>query len=201
MLPKFRNRRLSLSPATVLAFAALVFALGGFAAAAIPGSDGTIKACYLKKGGTLRVIDSAKRCAKGEKQLSWSQKGPAGPAGAKGDTGPSGPRGDRGEVGSPATKLWAAVRANGTTSRGSGVVSTKAISPGFYEVTFNQNVTQCDFIATLGDPDTLLISGGEIGAAQNIGGGFSNLPTQVLVATNNSAGAQTAQAFFLTVIC
>jgi hypothetical protein len=109
-----------------------------------------------------------------------------------------GPKGDAGE---PTAKLWAAVRAAGTMSRGSAVVSTLRLSTGLYEVTFNRDVTACDFDAALGDPDTLFIAGGEIGTAQNIGGGFSNLPSQILVSTRNSAGTVTNLPFFLTVFC
>ncbi|MEA2125854.1 MAG: hypothetical protein QOI80_2636 [Solirubrobacteraceae bacterium] len=243
------------SPAAALALVAVVLSASGFAAAAIPGSDGTITACYKKTKGALRVVDAGKRCAKREKRLAWSQTGPAGPRGAAGadgargptgaaggngapgapgaagPTGPTGPagsgsgvtgptgppgangatgpRGPTGANGAPgptglpgaaATTLWAAVRANGTKSRGTATGSQK-IATGLYEVTFARDVSACAFSATLGDPDTLTIPGGEIGAAQNIGGGFSNLPTQVLVATFTSAGAAADRAFFLSVFC
>jgi hypothetical protein len=81
------------------------------------------------------------------------------------------------------------------------VTSTLKIGTGLYEVTFNQSVSSCDFVATLGNPDALEITSGQIGAAQNLGGGFSNLPTQVLVSTTNSTGSATNLPFFLTVIC
>src|SRR5438105_614648 len=72
---------------TIISVVALVFAMGGFAAARIPGSGGVIKTCYLKNTGALRVIDSKKKCTKREKTLSLNQKG------AKGDTGGQGPAG------------------------------------------------------------------------------------------------------------
>lgn len=47
--------------------------------AAIPASNGTIRGCYSRSSGALRVIDStASGCAKGENSLDWSQIGPAG---------------------------------------------------------------------------------------------------------------------------
>lgn len=69
------------SPATGIAMAALGVALGGAAYAAIPDSNGTIHACYHKKTGDLRVVDSAGDCRKKEQALEWNQEGPAGPPG------------------------------------------------------------------------------------------------------------------------
>jgi Collagen triple helix repeat (20 copies) len=93
--------RFRLSPAVLVAVGALVFALGGGALAAIPGSDGVIHACYKKEQGQLRVIDSAQSqtCKKSEGALTWNQTGPPGPQGPKGDTGPQGPKGDTGPQG------------------------------------------------------------------------------------------------------
>lgn len=83
------------SPAMAVAFIALLVAIGGVAVASIPGPGGVIKACYSKSTGTLRAIDSKKRCSKKrERTLSWNQQGPRGVQGDKGDTGPStGPAG------------------------------------------------------------------------------------------------------------
>lgn len=43
------------------------------AAAAIPGRDGTINACYDLKKGDLRVVDEGVPCTKNEGALSWNQ--------------------------------------------------------------------------------------------------------------------------------
>lgn len=95
--------RFRLSPALLVAVGAFVFALGGGALAAIPGSDGAIHACYKKEDGQLRVIDTAQSqtCNKSEVALAWNQTGPTGPQGAKGDTGPQGAKGDTGAQGTP----------------------------------------------------------------------------------------------------
>jgi len=77
----------------MMAFIAMVFAMGGFAMAAIPTANGTITACYQKSTGKLRVIDGRQKCKKGEKRIAWSQRGPQGVPGPKGDTGLPGPRG------------------------------------------------------------------------------------------------------------
>jgi type VI secretion system secreted protein Hcp len=83
---------------------------GAFAAAAIPGPDGTITGCYRAGGGgalsgNLRVVDDGQACAKGETQIKWNQKGvpgdpgktgAQGPAGSQGPAGPQGPAGANG---------------------------------------------------------------------------------------------------------
>jgi len=69
-----------LSYANVTATLALGAALAGSAIASIPGPGGTIKGCYKKSSGSLRVIDSAKSCKSSEKALTWNTKGPAGPS-------------------------------------------------------------------------------------------------------------------------
>lgn len=68
---------------------------GGVAWATIPGGDGVIHGCYLKSGGTLRVIDaSVTSCKKTETAIWWNVAGPQGPPsepGAPGEPGPPGP--------------------------------------------------------------------------------------------------------------
>ena len=87
--------------------------VAGAALATIP-SGGAINGCYAKKGGSLRVIDSASaRCKSGEKALAWNQAGTPGPkgdigaqgpAGAKGDAGSTGPQGSPGATGAQGSK-------------------------------------------------------------------------------------------------
>ena len=90
-------RRLRLANRLLLVLMAAVV-LGVCVAAAtgaIPGSDGTINACYATASGQLRVIDTEATppqvCNSKERQLSWNQRGPAGPTGATGPAGPPGP--------------------------------------------------------------------------------------------------------------
>lgn len=72
------------------------------ATGAIPGSDGTINACY-GGNGELRVIDVEKTppatCSKGFKPLSWNQRGPQGEPGVDGRDGVDGQDGAPGETG------------------------------------------------------------------------------------------------------
>ncbi len=84
------------SPAMVVALIALLVALGGMAEASIPGKGGVITACYLKTGGSLRVLNTSRpgasgRCDRSERTLTWNQLGRQGIQGKKGKTGPPGP--------------------------------------------------------------------------------------------------------------
>src|SRR5450631_2184137 len=89
------------SPALVVAFIALLVAVGGAAFAAIPDKAGLVHSCYQKNGGGLRVVDttrhsSAGRCRKSEKALTWSQRGPIGGQGLQGAQGVQGIQGPPG---------------------------------------------------------------------------------------------------------
>ena len=78
-----RARAFRPTPSMLVASCALIVALGGVAAAAIPHSTtGIITACYGPVGG-LRVIDAqaGAACAPAEKQLTWNQAGAGGGAG------------------------------------------------------------------------------------------------------------------------
>src|SRR4051812_46865012 len=94
------------APGTVLGGLALVVAVTGVGIAAIPAGNGVISACYAKKGGAVRVIDTAKKqkCTRKEKALSFNQKGlpgPKGDTGAQGGPGVAGTNGSKGIDGSP----------------------------------------------------------------------------------------------------
>src|SRR5262245_31224042 len=76
----------SQSPALFVAGLALVVALGGVAAAAIPDSGGRIHACYSKyatdngQPAPLFILDSDKiACPANYTALSWAQNQPAPP--------------------------------------------------------------------------------------------------------------------------
>ena len=96
--------RARLSYANVAATLALVVAATGVGVAAIPGRDGSIRGCYSKKTGVLRVIDTGKRCKRGEKLLTWNQRGSAGAPGSAGAAGAPGPAGETGAQGAQGEK-------------------------------------------------------------------------------------------------
>jgi hypothetical protein len=115
-----------LSYANVAATLALVCATAGVAFAAIPGRNGTIKGCYAKRSGALRVISDRARCRHGERTLSWNQRGPTGRTGAIGRTGPQGLAGQNG-----ATRVVTRSAASGTTAMPGGVVGVPvSCAPG-----------------------------------------------------------------------
>jgi hypothetical protein len=78
--------------AAALSAAVMLLAAGGAYALASSGG-GTITACVKHKAGTLY---KARRCAKHDTVLSWSEQGPAGPQGPQGATGSPGTPGARG---------------------------------------------------------------------------------------------------------
>jgi hypothetical protein len=79
--------------AIVIGMLAATAAGATVAGAAIPGSDGTIRGCYERQTGILRVIDAeaGRRCLPFETAVRWNQEGRQGPPG------PAGPEGPRGE--------------------------------------------------------------------------------------------------------
>ena len=123
------NLRSRISYANVAATVALVFCTAGLALGAIPGRNGTIKGCYAKRSGALRVISDRKRCRRGERTLSWNQRGPVG---LTGRTGPSGLRGAQGLAGQDgATRVVTRLAASGTTAMPGGVVGVPvSCAPG-----------------------------------------------------------------------
>ena len=79
-----------------LAALLVVLAIGaGTVYAAIPNASGTYYACLVKDSGAVRLIDypKVKTCPKGQRLISWSQRGPAGPQGQQGPQGPAGTAG------------------------------------------------------------------------------------------------------------
>jgi hypothetical protein len=62
----------------------------------VPAKSGQITACYSKHGGKMRIIDTSKKgkagkCRRGERKLTWNQKGVAGTPGTPGAPGTPGP--------------------------------------------------------------------------------------------------------------
>ncbi len=78
-----------------LGAAVVLCAVADQARASIPAPDGTITGCYVKRVGTLRVIDyPSQQCLPNlEVRLTWNIAGPAGEQGAPGPQGAEGPQG------------------------------------------------------------------------------------------------------------
>jgi hypothetical protein len=81
-------RRVTIAVAAAAAVAVAIMG-GAIAYASIPDANGVIHGCYTVKGGSLRVIDTAKgqTCATGQHALNWNQKGTQGPPGPAGVSG------------------------------------------------------------------------------------------------------------------
>jgi hypothetical protein len=139
---------------------ALFVALGGVSYAASGGfaSGGQLQAC-VSEGGSITLLKSGKHCSHGQKHIAWNQQGPAGPAGqpgangttgssgAAGATGAAGAKGSPGASGQPSNVMWAKINESGEVENGEGV-SDKLTGAGTYEVSFEQDVTQCAVVAT-----------------------------------------------------
>lgn len=97
--------------------------LGGIAYASIPDSGGVINACYSKKGGALRVIDTGtgETCnTRTEIAVGWNQAGTPGPPGPAGTA-----------------RAWASIGPAGVITSGLNVTSVDHLSTGLYCVFLN----------------------------------------------------------------
>ena len=90
----------------------------------------------------------------------------------------------------------AVVDSAGALSRGKGVASaSKLPGTGQYLVTFNQDITGCSYVGSIGGPTTTNTPG-EISPAQRTG-----VNAAVEVWTFNSAGTLTDKPFYVAVFC
>ena len=98
--------------------------------------------------------------------------------------------------------VYAVVNFDGSFVRGANVTATTHLGPGRYEITFNQNVSQCAYIATIGDPAHALVF--NPGLICTAGGHASNGgpdPMGVYVETKNLGGGLSDWPFHLNVTC
>jgi hypothetical protein len=90
----------------------------------------------------------------------------------------------------------AVVQSDGTLVRGKGATDASKLSTGKYEVDFGRKVSNCAYVATIGDPSTGVAPSGEITVATRSGN-----PDAVFVETNNSSGTTSDRPFHLQVSC
>lgn len=154
------------SPAMVLAFIALCVGLAG-SATALEGSR-SVKADDLASGSVGKRAIRARGVGNSE----------------------------LGRTRAYGLRLWAVIDTNGSRVRGSGVTSTTRAAPGAYHVVFNQDVTGCGYLATLGRTGAQVAQGGEIGT-----GGLPGTPNGVWVRTRDSAGNLTDRSFHIAITC
>jgi len=140
-----------------LALFALFFALGGTSFAA------TNALLPRNSVGTGQVINGSLQTNDLSKTARSSLKGNRGPTGAQGAqgaqgaTGAMGAQGVQGVPGQAATKSFAAVDADGTLLKSSGVTLVSHPNPGVYRLTFNTDITNCVYLATGGRDDNVLV--------------------------------------------
>ena len=97
---------------------------------------------------------------------------------------------------------WAVVKPNGKLARSSGATSSSLLKlkgkvyKGDYQVVFGQNVSKCNFEATLGSSGTSKPAVGDIGVATRTGN-----PDAVYVRTVNHKGYGADEGFHLVVLC
>jgi hypothetical protein len=119
-------------------------------------------------------------------------EGTPGAPGAQGPSGPSGPSGPAGAV----TRLTAVVGSSGSIVRSQNTTSSLKVTTGATEVIFNQAVTNCTYVATLGNTGGGAPPAGQISVASRDGNANG-----VLVVTRNSSGVATDLGFHLVVVC
>lgn len=152
----FTSTKLMVTIAAVTVLGATAVA----AYAAIPSKPQKVfTACYKKSNGAVRLVDSKKKCAKGEARTTWNQAGVKGAPGAAGVAGPAGAAGAPGATGAPATKLWAVVSYPAglltntpSIARTSGGATVTAGATGIFDIKFAQDISQCAAIVTANAP-------------------------------------------------
>jgi hypothetical protein len=90
----------------------------------------------------------------------------------------------------------ASLNSNGTLARGKGIVSTSRLSTGQYVVKTTRNITNCMFIATLGNPGDGVPGSGEVQTALATG-----TTDSLLVVTTNSSGTAADRSVMVHVVC
>jgi hypothetical protein len=110
--------------ANVIAYLALFLAVGGggYALAATHHTS-TISACANKKTGEL-FLHTHGRCKRGQKRITWNQRGPRGVQGIQGA---------QGAPGTPAVNAWAVVTSTGSVFTGQAI-SVSHVGAGTYQV-------------------------------------------------------------------
>jgi hypothetical protein len=109
--------------------------------------------------------------------------------GPRGRTGPAGPAG-------AVTRLWAVVNGSGSIARGAGTTSAGRLGAGVYEVVFGQNVTNCAFVASVGDSAETTGTNGAATVTRRAGN-----VNAVRIETRTLGNALADRGFHVIVVC
>jgi hypothetical protein len=94
--------------------------------------------------------------------------------------------------------LWAKVKDDGTLLAGKGATSVQ-VGGGGYFVRFDRDITNCAYIATVGQQNTAYFDPGEVQATHTTGAGS---PTRdVFVAMSDNDTGAISRGFSLVVVC
>lgn len=97
--------------------------------------------------------------------------------------------------------MFAVVGADGSRDRGRGVEDVSHPTPGGYEVTFDRNVSECSYVASVGSADSTPVDpGGEVFAAGGEEPDTVRIETRRLAAADGS-GEPADFPFHLQVVC
>jgi hypothetical protein len=117
---------------------------------------------------------------------------------------PAGPQGPPGPAGSGAG-ISGVISPAGTLVYGTGVTAVSVAGAGVYTVSFNQNVSQCPAVATVGGYQLGgVTANGSDGGAVSLQPGGNNSATasqQITFVTRNLAGVNTPLPFHFAVFC
>ncbi len=175
-------RRVRLSPALVVACAALLVALSdtGWATVSALVPRASVGTAQLRtnavtstkiRNGQVKLVDLARNARRP------GPRGPAGPAGG-------------------VTRLWAVVNASGSIARSAGTTSAGRLAAGTYEVIFGQAVAPCTYVGSVGDAAAGTGTNGALTVAQRAGNANA-----VRVETRTLGGALADRPFHLVVVC
>ncbi|MEK6328084.1 MAG: hypothetical protein AABM66_11265 [Actinomycetota bacterium] len=178
MLKRFR-RRLTYANvmATIAAFGVLAGG-GAYAATKIGSNDIRRNAVRSKhiKNGQVKRLDLGRGAVTRERIANGAV--------------------NEGKLDSNSKARWAVVTNGGDLVRERGVVASESIGTAVYEVTFNRDVSECAWSATLARNVDAAPVPGEIGVRPP-----TDNPNGVVVHTWNSAGAPSINRFHLVVTC
>jgi hypothetical protein len=97
-----------------------------------------------------------------------------------------------------ARSLWARVKDDGTLLAGKGATSVQ-VGGGGYFVRFDRDITNCAYMATVGQQDVAYFDPGEIQAFHTTGAGSSKRDVFVAISDNDTGAI--GRGFSLVVVC